>query len=229
MRRDIQINTQINDIVLQDRNLLGTYPFEWVGEEDLILKGQLTIPGNYDINILYTTGIKVSIPYTPIYKPMKIRVIRDYGDGTTRTVINPVNRSEWFDIKAKLYGKEAVQIHAPQLLMVSMEDYLIQIDRDTAYIWSHADSDLCNINANFQNRNLLLQCVPSNCYRYPTSGVGLVRFLHSNLSQAKLADVLESEFKADKVTVKNAAFNSFTGHLEMDLDFTEADASVYST
>lgn len=229
MRRDIQINTQLGDIVLQDRNILGTYPFEWIGEEDLVLKGQLTLPGNYNINTLYTTGVKLSIPYTPIFKPIQIRVIRDYGDGTTRTVINPVNRSEWFDVKAKLYGKEEMSICASQLLMVSMDDYIIQIDHDIAYVWSNIDSDLCNINANFQNRNLLLQCVPTNCYRYPTSGVGLVRFLHSNLSQAKLADTLETEFKADKVTVNNAAFNSFTGHLEMDLDFTEADASVYNT
>lgn len=229
MRRDIHVNTQLGDIVLQDRNILGTYPFEWIGEEDLVLKGQLTLPGNYDINTLYSKGVRVSIPYTPIYKPMQIRIVRDYGDGVTRTVINPVNRSEWFDIRTKLYGKSDLQIRAPQLLMISMGDYLIQIDNNTAYIWSNIDSDLCNINANYQNRNLLLQCVPSNNYRYPTSGVGLVRFLHSNLSQAKLADKLDSEFKADKVTVKNASFNSFTGNLEMDLDFTEADASVYST
>ena len=229
MRRDIHVNTQLGDIVLQDRNILGTYPFEWIGEEDLVLKGQLTLPGNYDINTLYFKGVRVSIPYTPIYKPMQIRIVRDYGDGVTRTVINPVNRSEWFDIRTKLYGKSDLQIRAPQLLMISMGDYLIQIDNNTAYIWSNIDSDLCNINANYQNRNLLLQCVPSNNYRYPTSGVGLVRFLHSNLSQAKLADKLDSEFKADKVTVKNASFNSFTGNLEMDLDFTEADASVYST
>ena len=94
------------------------------------------------------------------------------------------------------------------------------------FLWSANNSDVANVAANIQNRNLMLQCVPSNNYRYPTSGVGLVRFLHANLSQTTLANVLQDEFKADKVTVKSAAFDSYTGDIELDLDFTEADESV---
>ena len=83
-----------------------------------------------------------------------------------------------------------------------------------------------NINANIQNRNLLLQCVPSNNYRYPTSGVGLIKYLHANLSHSGLAEKLQTEFKDDKVEIINAAFNSYSGDLELDLDFSEADAGV---
>ena len=87
-------------------------------------------------------------------------------------------------------------------------------------------SDMVNINANIQNRNLLLQCVPSNNYRYPTSGVGLIKYLHANLSHSGLAEKLQTEFKDDKVEIINAAFNSYSGDLELDLDFSEADAGV---
>ena len=34
------------------------------------------------------------------------------------------------------------------------------------------------------------------------------------------------EFKDDKVEIINAAFNSYSGDLELDLDFSEADAGV---
>jgi hypothetical protein len=117
-------------------------------------------------------------------------------------------------------------LYASQLIMVSQDYYLIQINKGVAYLWSNAISDMVNINANIQNRNLLLQCVPSNNYRYPTSGVGLIKYLHANLSHSGLAEKLQTEFKDDKVEIINAAFNSYSGDLELDLDFSEADAGV---
>ena len=41
-----------------------------------------------------------------------------------------------------------------------------------------------------------------------------------------LAEKLQTEFKDDKVEIINAAFNSYSGDLELDLDFSEADAGV---
>lgn len=228
MRRDIQINTAIHDVVLSNNNRNGIYPFEWVLETDLYLMGQITIPYTFDIQKLQTQGVKVEIPYTPIYKPFKIRIMRMYDESNYTAVINPVDGSEWFNIHALLWQQRNMIVCASQLIMISQGDYLVQLDNTNGigYIWSADDTDFININANIQNRNLLLQCVPTNNYRYPLSGIGLVRYLHSNLSQTKLATVIENEFKADKVIVKSAAFDSFTGDIELDLDFTEADASV---
>lgn len=226
MRKDIQVNTSTHDLVLHDTKLIALYPFEWIKEGDTYLYGQITIPEYVSNRMMEEMGVGVSIPYTPIYKPISIRIVRKSASGSLQTIINPVNRTEWFNLFTKLYNKVRKQICASQLLMVSKTDYLIQIADGDVLIWSCKKSDMVNINANFQNRNLMLQCVPSNSYRYPGSGVGLVRYLNSNLNQSDLADKLQSEFKADKVTVKNAAFNSYTGDLEMDLDFTEADASV---
>lgn len=227
MRKDIQINTSTHDVVLQDQNIISTCPFEWVQEDDACIYGQLTLPEHISTSILRSLGVRVSIPYTPIYKPIAIRIVQEVEDGSPQTMINPVDLTEWFHVSIKLYNNQTPKkIYASQLLMVSTSDYLIQIVNGDAWIWSCQSSDFVNANANFQNRNLLLQCVPSNSYRYPVTGVGLVRYLNSNLNQSDLADRLQSEFKADKVTVKNAAFNSYSGDLELDLDFTEADASV---
>lgn len=228
MRRDIQINTAISDMVLKDQNRLNTYTFEWVSETDLYLLGRITIPSTFDVRKLQTEGVKVEIPYTPIYKPFKVQIVRHFDENTSMNVINPVDGSEWFEVRTNLWRQNNIQLKASQLIVVSQDDYIIQLDgiNGIGYIWAASSNDVVNIAANIQNRNLMLKCIPSNNYRYPISGVGLVRFLHANLSQTNLATILQNEFKADKVTVKRAAFNSFTGDIDLDLDFSEADADI---
>ena len=207
MRTDIYVNTITGDIVLKNQNSLEEYLFEWIEETDLQLTAQIILPSNFDI-------------------PIKIRFSRDFGGGNIRIVINPTDNSEWFEVHTRLFGLQDKILYASQLIMVSQDYYLIQINKGVAYLWSNAISDMVNINANIQNRNLLLQCVPSNNYRYPTSGVGLIKYLHANLSHSGLAEKLQTEFKDDKVEIINAAFNSYSGDLELDLDFSEADAGV---
>jgi len=228
MRKDIQVNTQIGDMILKDSGAFAVRQFDWDSEGDVWLFGRITLPSTYDVSKLAVEGVRITIPYTPIYKPWKVRIVRKYGDSHERVVVNPVDGGEWFEVHTKLYGLDETVLKASELLKVSMDDYIVQLDMDegVAYLWSGIHSDCVNVNANIQNRNLLLRCVPSNNYRYPTSGVGLIRYLHSNLSRTGLADKLQSEFEADLVKVNYAAFDSDTGDLELDLDFTEADASV---
>lgn len=226
MRKDIQISTTTGDIVFKNRNTLNKQLFKWLSESDLFITAQISLPSNFDVNQLYTIGVNIEIPYTPIYKPIKIRIIRDFGGGNVRVVINPTNNSEWFEVYTKLFGAQDKVLYASQLIMVNQDNYLLQLNEGNAYLWSGIMSDMVNINANIQNRNLLLQCIPSNNYRYPTSGVGLIKYLHANLSHSGLAEKLQTEFKDDKVEIINAAFNSYSGDLELDLDFSEADAGV---
>lgn len=229
MRRDIHINTNTGDVVLQDRNSdMDVRPFEWLGEGDVYAYGQVTIPSIYDLDDIYLHGVRVEIPYTPIYKPIQLSFVQAVDGIVTRTLTNPVNLGTRFDVYANLFGKQqSTVIKASQLMMVGWGSYIVQILENSgiAMIWSGELSDLEVIDANIQNRNLLLKCVPSNCYRYPTSGIGLVRYLHGNLDQTDLANRLDSEFQADKVAVNNAAFDSYTGDIDLDLDFSEADAN----
>lgn len=88
MRTDIYVNTITGDIVLKNQNSLEEYLFEWIEETDLQLTAQIILPSNFDIKQLYTIGVQIKIPYTPIYKPIKIRFSRDFGGGNIRIVIN---------------------------------------------------------------------------------------------------------------------------------------------
>lgn len=226
MRKDIQINTATNDMVLQSKGAAKKYSFKWLEEKDQYLTAQITIPSSFNTNLLYTVGVKVEIPYTPVYKPIRICIVKDFSGGNERVIVNPTNNSEWFEVHTKLFGFKDLNLCASQFIIISQDNYCIQLNEGIAYLWASGISDMANINANIQNRNLLLQCVPSNNYRYPISGVGLIKYLHANLAHSGLAEKLQTEFKNDKVNVINAAFNSYSGDLELDLDFSEADADI---
>lgn len=228
MRKDIHVNTYTGDIVFQNTYTAPSYPFRWVAEGDMYLFGEVRLPASADLGRIAREGVLAEIPYTPVYKPMKIRTVK-YSDELHQSyVMNPVNGSEWFDAEAVMYGNGRRQLKACQLPMVDDGTYLLRMDgaEGKMEIWSGKVSDFRNIPANIQNRNLLLKCVPSNNYRYPTSGVGLIRFLHSTLNNSVLAYTLQTEFAADKVYVNSAEYDAETGELMLDLDFTEADASV---
>lgn len=225
MRRDIQVNTQIGDMVLTDSNSVSTYPFEWLYERDSNIYGCVTLPAYFErSNLEY--GVKINIPYIPMYKTIKLKFVQDYGDGNTRTFINTSDNSEYFDVHSKLYNLDERALKASELILIDEENYILQLVGNKLLLWSSKTSDAKNINANIQNRNLLLKCLPSNSYRYPVSGVGLIRYLHANISNTDLADVLQSEFEAENVKVLNASFDSDTGNLDLDLDFSKVDADV---
>lgn len=66
----------------------------------------------------------------------------------------------------------------------------------------------------------MLACNPSNNYRYPVSGIGLVRWINAvNINKGNLAEVMQREFLEDGVIVKEASYNyelQEIDHLELD-------------
>ena len=60
-----------------------------------------------------------------------------------------------------------------------------------------------------------------NLYQHPTTGVGLIDFLHSNMENNGLAAKLQAEFGADKVVIKNAYIDSATGELLLETEEKE--------
>lgn len=216
MRKDIQINTQTGDIKLIDNNNSELYKFEWVSEEDKYVLGRVILPVYFDANSIYTTGISVSIPYTPILKPIYISFLYDLG-GHYKPIINPRNNSDKF-----ISG-----INASELFKIDKNKYTLLVSPEyDLQIYSGKRIDCNKVISNIQNRNLLLLCVPTNNYRYPTSGIGLIQYLHASNSLDGLADRLEKEFSDDGVDVISAAMDTDTGELELNLDFTKVDENV---
>lgn len=105
MRKDIQINTNTGDVVFQNFNNNNTYPFQWTSESDLYLLGEITLPFGYDTNEIQTEGVRIIIPYTPIYKQIKIKIVRRIDEENQIVLTNPVNGSEWYDVRTILWNK----------------------------------------------------------------------------------------------------------------------------
>lgn len=224
MRKDIKINTDTGEIIFDDYSKSKKCSFKWLNEDDLYIYGQVTVSENVDIKELQE-GITVDIPYTPVYKKIKIKIIKTNNTGTS-SVLNQIDGTEWFELNCKLHGANVTQPRASELIVISNMKYSINIIDYQAFVWSSSENDMICENANNQNKALMLKCVPGNCYRYPVTGVGIVRYLHANLSHTDLADRLQSEFQEDKVMVNNASFDTETGNIELDLDFSEADADI---
>ena len=64
----------------------------------------------------------------------------------------------------------------------------------------------------------LLKAFPGNLYQHPTTGVGLIDFLHGNFENNNLAARLQAEFKGDNMVIINAYMDSATGELLLETE-----------
>lgn len=226
MRRDIEIHIATKDLTLSPTNRVKHRSFQWVntpiGGQVRYIYGEIEIPSQISERSIRENGISVQIPYTPKYKEFMIRVRRMYDDGTSVALVNEVDGSEWFLVTAGLYGGPQKNVYASELITISDGEFTLKFVNGTLQLYSAHQSDFNIIEADRQNSNCLLACYPTNNYRYPVSGVGLGRWMNANAANAKnLARVIQQEFSADGMTVKNAAFDFETK--QMALEATETN------
>nr|DAO03104.1 MAG TPA: hypothetical protein [Caudoviricetes sp.] len=220
MRKDIEIHIGTGDITLPSKNNYQLRDFQWVQNPTGLSRyiyGEIIVPSNLSANTLYNKGVYTAIPYTPIYKEFMVRIKRLYENGLYEYLQNPADGTEWFVVKCNLYGtKGCKNVYASQLKMIADNDYYFQFDKGTMNVYSAMESDLNIVKANRQNSNMLLACVPTNNYRYPISGVGLIRWMNGNMDYTALADTIKSEFTDDGVVVNSASFDYDTHQLSLD-------------
>lgn len=226
MRKDIEIHINTGDITISPQNKFVLRPFRWVSNQQGLLRyiyGEIELPATISESQIRNNGLYVNIPYTPKYNEFYIRIKRTFGENSFLYVTNPVDGTEWFLAKSGLYGKEMKNVYASQLLTISESSFYIRLNKGIAEIYSSANSDVNIIKANRQNSNLLLKCIPTNNYRYPLSGVGLIRWTNSNIGYTRLSDTIQREFEDDGVKVKNASYDFETKDLKLELDTTNID------
>ena len=184
MRKDIEIHINTGDINLVARNQFSHQSFMWVdnpgGLSDCVY-GEIEIPYSLSEDSVFDNGLYVRIPYKPVYRKLKLCVKKSNSDSYMR---NRENNDIWFSVKAGFYGGSVDDVFASQLQLINPDSYLVEFNKNfaTAIIYSAIQSDLNVIEVNRQNANLLLKCAPTNNYRYPVSGVGLVKFINSNVN-----------------------------------------------
>ncbi len=220
MRRDIEIHIQTGDVAIDPKNKPQFKEFRWVEQPTLLSRyiyGEIDVPYTISERTILSQGLYFIVPYTPKYKEFMIRVRRISDDGVFAYVTNETDGSQWFLVKAQICGGELENVFASALPTISETGFYVTLKDGFAQLYSSSQSDFNIVKAGRQNANCLLACFPGNNYRYPLTGVGLARWINSNnVSATSLTQVLQDEFSADGVTIKNAAFNYDTKQMELD-------------
>lgn len=228
MRKDIKLRIDTGDIQFVNKTKLDKRTFRWVENPNGLSRyiwGEITLPASVSENRIIENGLLVSIPYTPKYKEFYIRVKRMYDAESFTYVQNPTDGTEWFLVQSRINSGELKNVFASQLITIHDSIYFIKLIDGVARIYAGEISDFSIVKANHQNANMMLKCMPTNNYRYPLTGVGLVKFINSNINYSRLSEVLQREFRADGVSVKNASYDFETKDLHLDLDTSSVDSN----
>lgn len=220
MRRDIEIHIITGDVAISPQNKIKIREFRWVDEPTLLSRyiyGEVDVPYTLSERKILSQGVHFVVPYTPKYKEFMIRVRRVNEDGSFVYVNNDVDGSQWFLVKSSIYGAALRNVFASELPAISEDSFFVMLKEGIAQLYASSQSDFNIIKAGRQNANCLLACFPGGNYRYPLTGVGLTRWINSNnVASTSLTKVLQEEFSADGVTIRNAAYNYETQQMELD-------------
>lgn len=175
--------------------------------------GEIVVPAGFAQSYSDSKGIHIVLPYTPDGRFIAFRFAISFASGGTEFLRNSVSGSIWFPVMVEsTSGNSAVTISA---LFSLNEDGIYNILLRDGYlaIFSGEETDFDIGAAKAQNETFLLKASAGNNYQHPTTGVGLIDFLHSSLENNGLAAKLQSEFLSDKMIIQNAYMDSETGEL----------------
>lgn len=197
------------------------YPFEYLGTDTgRYTYGEIRVPGNFESRYNDQDGIRVHIPYIPQYKELKIRFSLEKGDGNESYLRNRNDNSIWFTVLSPDLG--TVYLSAFRTVNETNHFNLI-LHEGKLLLYSANETDFIIKPSLEQTKVFLLKAAAGNLYQHPTTGVGLIRYLHGNFENSNLPGKLQQEFEADGMIIKNAYMDSETGELLLDVDEKQTD------
>lgn len=228
MRKDIELHISTYDTPIEAQNTYKLRDFQWTVNTSGLSRyiyGEIEVPSVITEASIRNNGVYFSIPYTPYYKEFMVRIKRVYENGAYTCVQNLDSGGEWFVVKTGLYGGNLENACASQLIQISDDDFYAKIGTDCLELYSANQSDFNIVSADRQNANCLIACNPSNNYRYPLTGVGLIQWVNSShINSGELATILQNQFSDDGVTVTNAAYDYDTQSItQLQLNTSNAD------
>lgn len=224
-RQDINMDASYGEVNFRD-NLTSKqiYSFTCLDEirEDTgrFFYGEISVPGNFGDRYNNDSGIHVHIPYIPEYKELKIRFFLDKGNGESSYMINRSNNSIWFTVLTPDMG--TVYLSAFRTIN-EQNNFNLLLHKGSLLLYSADETDFIIKPSLEQTKVFLLKASAGNLYQHPTTGVGLIKYLHGNFENSNLPAKLQSEFQADGMVIRNAFMDSSTGELLLDVEEKQAD------
>lgn len=180
--------------------------------------GEISVPQDFEKRYQDKNGIHIQIPYMPSYKELMIRLRKQNGDGQPDFILNKSDNKQWFRVYTRTNDTNQT-IHLSELYRLNEAGNFNLIFNDNSLIIHSGDeTDFLIKAAKGQNEVFLLKAMAGNLYQYPSTGVGLIEFLHGNFENSGLAQKLQSEFENDKMVINNAYMDSATGELFLEVE-----------
>ena len=216
-RQDINVDAVYGELNTTDNLTSKTiYSFIFLGEvdgknNDDYCYAEITVPPNFEMRYKDDNGIHVKIPYTPEFKELMVRLRIEDGTDHIEYVLNKSNNMIWYPVYSK--NKSTIKIRSLN------ENYDFNLILRDGYmeLFSGHETDLIIKASMGQNESFLLKASAGSLYQYPTTGVGLLDYLHANFENTGLAQKLQSEFINDKMIIDNAYMDSTTGELHLNV------------
>ena len=185
-------------------------------DNEHICYGEIILP--YSINQLQSNRtIYAFMDYTPIAKQLCIRIRIDNGLSEPEYYYNPINNRQWFPVIEDI-GDCNRKILLSQFREINPNGYFsLYIKDGNIAIYSGEETDFTIKAALKQNEIFLLKAFAGNLYQFPTTGVGLIDFLHGNFENTGLANKLQQEFENDRMIINNAYMDSHSGELYLEV------------
>ena len=160
--------------------------------------------------------IHVRIPYMADTRMLKIRLRTGGGNGMPEYRPNPGDNRPWYPVQ---WGDcDTGPVRMAEIWRVNSAGvFNLVLQGGVLMLYSGEETDLMIRPAMGQNEVFLLKAFAGNLYQFPTTGVGLVEFLHGNFENTGLAAKLQSEFTADGMIIHNAYMDSASGELMLEV------------
>lgn len=223
-RQDILVDSTYGELEIAD-NPAGrvVYDFTLLGridgmDNERYVYGEIAVPVRFEERFAEVESFHIRIAYTALYRELRLCLRVTASGGDTYCIVNPADNTPWFTV----LRQDGTQIRISEYGTVDADGLFRLVRCDgKLHLYGGTDTDLPIGAALRQNEVFLLKAAAGTLYQHPTTGVGLIDFLHGNFENTGLAARLQSEFENDRMTVNNAYMDSETG--ELLLDVTERD------
>lgn len=232
MVRDLILDMKEHDLLTEDKSNPSTPVFDslWgnIFEEDNeldILICNIIIPKAYWSMVKYVNGemtCNFKSKYMPDTSNFRIRLVGLY-DGKYY-VFSEIRGNFGLPVNSYVLSKNiAAPISACMLPFIDIDgEFTVKMVQnsksdvlDKAYIYSSKNTDISINHSDDQASQLLTLCAPGKNYRYPTTGVGIAKYLNCVVAHSDLQNVLEAQFDADMKPIQNANFDNQTCKLDV--------------
>lgn len=222
-RQDIFVDAIYGEVNTVD-NLTNKaiYQFALLGsvenaDNDNFCYVEILVPVNFEKKYDPENGIRFYAPYYPSHKIIMARFRVNHNDGHIEYLINKSDNQIWFNVVIEEDGQYRDIRYCEIYTINENGNFNLVLSEGKLILYSANETDFQFKAALKQNEIFLLKAFAGNLYQFPTSGVGLIDFLHGNFENTGLAAKLKTEFENDKMVINDAYMDSSTGELYLDV------------